>query len=568
MIPVLISFLLIQAAVSTAAAQVQRGAISVSSVPQGADIYLNDEDLGFQTNTVIENVFPGIHYIRLELPGYRTWEKIFEVKEGETTFISHQMEPVVGDAFSVTTKPEGAQIFIDGNFYGISNTVFYELPAGQHRVLLLLDNYSDYAATVTISEGMSQSLVHTFETIPTTGRITFVSVPSNAGIYLNGEYQGTTTKTLDGIEPGTYSVVITKSGYENWTGTVDVAAGKISEVSAELTPAKVIFSVQSVPEGADVVIDGVFSGKTPLEIPVEQGLHMVLVEKFGYESSEEEMGIGPDGAAIAVTLVSMAPQAIAEARRVISENSQYNPEKAQEALENAQNSFSTGDSEGAITYAASAIALARDVDRDGVTNPLDINPNLHNAVIYLSPFLVVFFAGGIFIRDFMHHRVRPEITVHLPVTIREDDMLARAEVTADAPGGPYRGFVCTVYIDGISVDHFTDPGRYDVMVSGRSPGVHSLMVHLQVAKERYGTAEKRVKENFIVEPTESGHSVPDETGDGIIVPEDDRLVPEDLFEDGRDNGTAHYTREKSTCLFRYSLCGFDQNSQNSAGHRT
>ncbi len=78
--------LLIQAVVSPASADIQKGTISVTSNPQGADIYLNDESLGLQTNTVIQDVFPGIHYIRLELPGYRTWETIFEVEGGRTAY--------------------------------------------------------------------------------------------------------------------------------------------------------------------------------------------------------------------------------------------------------------------------------------------------------------------------------------------------------------------------------------------------------------------------------------------------------------------------------------------------
>ena len=525
-IPVLILCLLMQAAVSPAAAEMQKGTISISSNPQGANIFLNDEDLGLQTNTVIQDVFPGIHFVRLELPGYRTWEQIFEVGEGRTVHISHNMEPVVGDAFSVTTKPKGAQIYIDGDFYGISNTVLYELPVGQHRVLLLLDNYSEYATTVIINEGMSQSLVHTFESIPDTGRITIASVPSDAGIYLNGKYQGITQKTFDDVVPGRYDVVITKTGYDNWTGTVDVAAGKISEINADLRPAKVILSVTTVPKGVDVVIDGVFSGTTSLEIPVEQGLHTLRLEKFGYEGHEEKVDVGADGVSLLVTLVSMAPQAIAEAEQAISDNLDYKPEKAREALENAKERYAAGDSESAITHAASAIALAWDVDEDGVINPLDISPNIHNSVIYVSPFLVLVLCVGLIVKDMLRHRVKPEITVHLPVTIRGDDVLARAEVTADAPGGPYRGFVCTVYIDSTSVDHFTDPGTYEVKLSGRSPGVHTLEVHLQVAKERYGNVEKKVKEDFTVEPTESAEPVSpdlDASSVGKINPEEERI---------------------------------------------
>ncbi|MFA5396821.1 MAG: PEGA domain-containing protein [Methanomicrobiales archaeon] len=519
-IPVLILCLLIQAAVSPTSAEMQRGTIAISSNPQGATIFLNDEDLGLQTNTVIQNVFPGIHFVRLELPGYRTWEQIFEVREGGTAHIVHTMEPIVGDAFSITTKPTGAQIFIDGDFYGISNTVLHDLPVGQHHVLLMLNNYSEYSATVIINEGMSESIAHTFETIPDTGRITVASVPSDAGIYLNGEYQGTTQKTLDDVVPGRYNIVITKTGYDNWTGTVDVAAGKISEINADLRPAKVILSVTTIPRGVDVVIDGIFSGTTPLEIPIEQGLHTLRLEKFGYQSREEMRDVGADGASLFVTLVSMAPQAIAEAEQAISDNLDYNPEKAREALDNAKKSYAAGDSENAITYAASAIALAWDADGDGVKNPLDFSPNIHNSVIYVSPFLVLFLFIGLIAKDMIQHRVKPEITVRLPVSIREGDLLKRAEVTADALGGPYRGFVCTVYIDSTSVDHFTEPGTYDVMLSGKSPGVHTLMVHLQVAKERYGNVEKKVAENFTVEPAESASPALDVSG-GSFIPEED-----------------------------------------------
>ena len=159
-------------------------------------------------------------------------------------------------------------------------------------------------------------------------------------------------------------------------------------------------------------------------------------------------------------------------------------------------------------------------------------------MIYVTPFILLFLVLGFLGRDMVRHRVRPEIGIHIPLTMREEDMLARAEVTASAPGGPYRGFVCTVYIDGIPIDHFTNPGTYDVMLSGRSPGVHRLTVHLQVAQERYGTAEKRVDEAFIVEPTVQAHPVHEMKGDdGIIVPEESPFGVDDLFDEGKDQDT-------------------------------
>ena len=532
-IPGILLVLLFTAAVTLAGAVTLKGTISVTSDPEGAAIFLNDEDLGLRTNTVIENVFPGIHYIRLELPGYRTWENIFEVDEGKITFIYHEMEPIVGGAFSVRTNPDGADIYIDGEFSGISDTVIDDLPVGQHRILLTLEGYADYATTVAISEGMSQSLVHTFGPVPSTGRITFASIPPDARVYLDGAFVGTTSMTLDGVVPGTYVVVIQKTGYEDWTGRVDVAAGKISEVVATLTQAAVPVSVVTVPAGADVFIDGSLSGTSPLTVMVAQGDHTVRVEKFGYSVSEQEGFVGAEGGAFSFTLVSMAPQAIEDAQRAIDENRAYRTNKAEALLRRAVQMYEAGDTEGAIRAAASAIASARDVDGDGVLNAQDISPHLHNILIYLSPFLLLILGAGLLFYDMMQHRVVPEVAVDLPATLREDDMLARATVRADATGGPYRGFVCTVSLDGAAVDYFTSPGTYEVMLGGRSRGVHRFVARLQVAQERYGTAERVVEETFVVEPSPpvSGK------GSGEIIDTDARIPGiEALFEDDRRGG--------------------------------
>ncbi|UUX92660.1 PEGA domain-containing protein [Methanoplanus endosymbiosus] len=496
---ILLLLLLFSVLALPASAQATKGTISVTSYPQGADIYLNDEDIGRQTNAVIEDVFPGIHYVRLEMTGYRTWEDIFEVREGEISYISHNMEPVVGDAFSVLTKPEGAAVFIDGEYSGRSNVVINNVPAGAHTVLLTLDNYSDYSETVWINEDMSQSLIHNFEPIPTTGRITFESEPTNAGIYLDGEFKGNTRLELDDAEPGTYDVIVRKTGYDDWTGRVDVSAGKISEVKAELTLSKVSISVVTSPEGADIFIDGVLSGITPADISVNQGVHTILIEKFGYESVEEEVDVGALGASFSYSLVSMVPQAIEEAEIAVSLNLAYRPDNAEKLLEKARYSYNSGDSGSAIGYAEAAILSAYDVDGDGVKNPLDISPNLNNNVLYGLPVLIILLVGWFVSKDFIRRRVKPEITLHLPGSFKEDDMSARAEIITDVKGGPYRGFVCTVYVDDTPVDHFTDPGRYAVSIAGKRPGVHTVSVLLQVAKERSGTAERKAEGSFTVE---------------------------------------------------------------------
>ncbi|MBP2133407.1 hypothetical protein J2128_001361 [Methanomicrobium sp. W14] len=500
-IPALIFLLLLLYLAAPVLSETGKGSISISSNPKGADIYLNDEYIN-KTDQVITGVFPGIHYVRLEMDGYKTWEKIFEVKEGQTTILSHDMEASTGGAFSVTTKPKRAKIYIDGDYYGTSDTVLYNVPTGQHTFLLTLENYTDYQKTVTINEDMSQSLVHTFEPLPTKGRIVFESGPSGAKIYLNGEYVGDTKKTLDETEPGTYNVTIKKEGYDDWEGIVDVEARKISEVNVILNLSKVSFSVSTTPAGAKVYLDEENIGESPVTVSAVQGPHNLSVEKFGYESVEDRVYLGPFGASLSYTLVSMAPEAIEKAEDAVTANAEYNPERARNLLEKSKESYNSGNSEAAIGYAKESIEAAYDVDSDGVKNQDDISPNINNIVIYISPLFIlavfIFFIAG----DVVKHRVSSGIKIEIirpPENEKKGYAGERAYVTADIKG-PYKAFVCTVYIDGEPVEHFTEAGRHNINISGRSFGAHLISVHLQAIKERYGKYEDKTEETFTIEP--------------------------------------------------------------------
>ena len=51
------------------------------------------------------------------------------------------------------------------------------------------------------------------------------------------------------------------------------------------------FSITSVPDGADIEVDGNFSGNTPSDLEVPEGEHSVSVKKTGYASWERKMKV-------------------------------------------------------------------------------------------------------------------------------------------------------------------------------------------------------------------------------------------------------------------------------------
>jgi len=71
---------------------------------------------------------------------------------------------------------------------------------------------------------------------PKKGVISVLSSPSGANVYLNGVYKGITPIILN-IPVGTYSVRLTKSGYEDETKSVYVSAGETKQISLVLKSA-------------------------------------------------------------------------------------------------------------------------------------------------------------------------------------------------------------------------------------------------------------------------------------------------------------------------------------------
>jgi hypothetical protein len=67
------------------------------------------------------------------------------------------------------------------------------------------------------------------------GTLYVQSSPSGASIYVDSTYMGTTTTTLYNITPGSHTIHLLKSGYNDWSDTITVASGNTTNEYATLT---------------------------------------------------------------------------------------------------------------------------------------------------------------------------------------------------------------------------------------------------------------------------------------------------------------------------------------------
>jgi hypothetical protein len=88
---------------------------------------------------------------------------------------------------------------------------------------------------------------------------------------------------LTNLQPGQHSVTVSKPGYSASTRTVGVTAGNRATTVVHLAQLMATLIVKSEPAGANIYLDGRdVATKTPAQVSVDKGQHVVLVRLPGY----------------------------------------------------------------------------------------------------------------------------------------------------------------------------------------------------------------------------------------------------------------------------------------------
>ena len=145
------------------------GRVSFTSIPAGADIYLDNAYRGL-TPLTIDDVPNGRHVVILRLDRYEDAVRNLLVTGNSMTVnialsplgSSTTVQPTVtgtvqpaGEygSLSVTTSPAGARVYVDGEMKGVTPATIPGLSAGKHAVLLSVPGYIDLNTTIVISAG-------------------------------------------------------------------------------------------------------------------------------------------------------------------------------------------------------------------------------------------------------------------------------------------------------------------------------------------------------------------------------------------------------------------------------
>jgi eukaryotic-like serine/threonine-protein kinase len=129
------------------------------------------------------------------------------------------------------------------------------------------------------------------------GELTIDSTPRGAQVQLDGSGDSSwvTPLALTNLQLGQHALTVSKAGYSTDSRTINVTSGSRATTVVHLARLMATLVVKSNPPGANIYVDGHDMGtKTPGQITVDKGQHVVLVRMSGYldETMNSQFALG------------------------------------------------------------------------------------------------------------------------------------------------------------------------------------------------------------------------------------------------------------------------------------
>ncbi|MBI5218647.1 MAG: SUMF1/EgtB/PvdO family nonheme iron enzyme [Bacteroidia bacterium] len=255
--------------------------LTFKSVPEGADIYINDVLKGVTPLPV--KLTPGKYTYRLEKAMYHNEAGAVEItgdEPGGKKEISLDLKPAFGFVKINTTPENGATVLIDDN--EVSGKTPYtsdKLKSGKHKVTVKKEMYQPKSIEFTITDGKTTE--ETVSLSPNFANLT-ISTQPEADIYIDGSK--TATGNYKGrILAGVHSFEGKKDKHYPDKKDKEIEAGKEEIINLLLQPKLGNLDIVSNPIDATVYIDNERKGTTPLTLKkLLIGDYTLKLEKQGF----------------------------------------------------------------------------------------------------------------------------------------------------------------------------------------------------------------------------------------------------------------------------------------------
>jgi hypothetical protein len=190
-----------------------------------------------ETPCSFNNLAPAQYGLEVQKEGYQSVQTALQVKRGDVQDQKIKLESLAKGIF-ISSKPPGADVFINGAKQSGQTPVTLPLAPGQYNLVLRLPGYEAYAGGIQIKDNVQTQLdVQLNE--KSASRIAWAqvnSIPKGAEIFVDGASTGQWTPARVQMPSGLHSVTLRLNGYQQGKTMVQVTEGGTVPIEVALRP--------------------------------------------------------------------------------------------------------------------------------------------------------------------------------------------------------------------------------------------------------------------------------------------------------------------------------------------
>lgn len=197
-------------------------------------------------------------------------------------------------ALSIHTDPEGGSVFINDQAVGETPLTDVDVNAGDLTLHVVKTDFLPLDTVLAVTAGETPVFrfvlkpvltprVDTVKTQPTVGTLVVLSNPAGADVYLDNRRLGRTPYTEHNVEAATYTLIVRKSGHQDYETRLTIVPQQREQVEADLIALRGALRIVVRPFGT-IYINDEFkaSGHVPYVASLPYGTYRVRAGHQNY----------------------------------------------------------------------------------------------------------------------------------------------------------------------------------------------------------------------------------------------------------------------------------------------
>jgi serine/threonine protein kinase len=179
-----------------------------------------------QTPCSFNELAPAEYSLEVQKEGYQPMQTALQVKSGSVVDQKVTLESLA-KGLLLTSKPAGADVFINGAKQSGQTPVTLPLAPGSYNLVLRLPGYDAYAGSVQVKDNIQTQLDVPLKE-KSTVKVAWADVettPKGAEIFVDGQTTGQTTPARVQVPAGLHTVMVRLNGYQQARRTFQATEG-------------------------------------------------------------------------------------------------------------------------------------------------------------------------------------------------------------------------------------------------------------------------------------------------------------------------------------------------------